>query len=74
MFFPKLEAYVQLLLARTRTDEEDKMLSSLNVLLHYIRINYAQTLAQISSLVSPADDDGTWYEDVVEKIEGDLRM
>ncbi|KAI0755321.1 P-loop containing nucleoside triphosphate hydrolase protein [Daedaleopsis nitida] len=51
-YFPKLEEYDKELVERTRTEEEDRILASLRVLLEYMRRNYRQTLARIASLVS----------------------
>ncbi|TFK87612.1 P-loop containing nucleoside triphosphate hydrolase protein [Polyporus arcularius HHB13444] len=51
-FFPKLEEYAQNLESRERTEEEERVLLSLRTLLEWIRSNYRQTLARISSLVS----------------------
>lgn len=51
-FFPKFEEYESALATRTRTEEEERILASLRVLLDYMRKNYRQTLARISSLVS----------------------
>ena len=52
-FFVKFEEYECTLSASdSRTEEEDRVLSSLRVFLDYIRKNYRQTLARISSLVS----------------------
>ncbi len=39
-------------MSRSRTEEEERVLSSLRVLLDWLRRNYRQTLARISSLVS----------------------
>lgn len=51
-FFPKLEAYERDLSARTRTEDEDRVLTSLRVLLEWLRTNYRQTLARVSSLLA----------------------
>ena len=51
-YFPRLEQYAQNLSARTdRTEEDDRVLKSLGVLLAHIRKHYKQTLARIASLV-----------------------
>lgn len=51
-FLPQVEEYESALATRTRTEEEERILASLRVLLDYMRKNYRQTLARISSLVS----------------------
>ena len=53
MFFPKLEERERALsAASTRTEEDERVLASLRVLLSYLRKNYRQTLARIDSLLS----------------------
>lgn len=47
-----MEEYEQNLASRSRTEEEERVLSSLRVLLDWIRRNYRQTLTRIVSLVS----------------------
>ncbi|RPD62803.1 P-loop containing nucleoside triphosphate hydrolase protein [Lentinus tigrinus ALCF2SS1-6] len=51
-FYPNFEEYEQKLSSRSRTEEEERVLASLRVLLDWVRRNYRQTLARISSLVS----------------------
>ncbi len=51
-FFPNLEAYEQKLALRACSQEDERVLSSLRVLLDWIRKNYRQTLARVASLGS----------------------
>ncbi|PIL28925.1 hypothetical protein GSI_08972 [Ganoderma sinense ZZ0214-1] len=52
-YFPRLEAYEQTLSSRSdRTDEDERVLKSLGVLLAHMRKHYRQTLARIATLVA----------------------
>ncbi|PIL28931.1 hypothetical protein GSI_08978 [Ganoderma sinense ZZ0214-1] len=52
-YFPRLEAYEQTLSSRSdHTDEDDRVLKSLGVLLAHMRKHYKQTLARIATLVA----------------------
>ena len=51
-YFPRLEEYEKSLKSRTdRTEEDDCVLKSLELLLAYMRKHYVETLARIASLV-----------------------
>ncbi|KAI0366558.1 P-loop containing nucleoside triphosphate hydrolase protein [Pilatotrama ljubarskyi] len=51
-FFSKFEEYEKQLRAKTRTQHDDYVLTTLGVLLNYLRKDYSATLAKIANLTS----------------------